>query len=40
MAHRTRDRVDAIVLTHGHEDHTGALRYLVKDINVPIYGSR
>jgi len=30
-----RDRVDAIVLTHGHEDHTGALRYLVKDINVP-----
>ncbi len=34
-----KDRVDAIVLTHGHEDHTGALRYLVKDINVPIYGS-
>ncbi len=34
-----RDRVDAIVLTHGHEDHTGSLRYLVKDINVPIYGS-
>lgn len=34
-----RDRVDAIVLTHGHEDHTGALRYLVRDVNVPIYGS-
>ncbi|HEY7931875.1 MAG TPA: ribonuclease J [Acidimicrobiales bacterium] len=34
-----RDRVDAIVLTHGHEDHTGALRYLVKDVNVPIYGA-
>ena len=35
-----KDRVDAIVLTHGHEDHTGALRYLVKDINVPIYGAQ
>ena len=34
-----KDSVDAIVLTHGHEDHTGALRYLVKDINVPIYGA-
>ncbi len=34
-----KDRVDAIVLTHGHEDHTGALRYLVIDINVPIYGA-
>ena len=34
-----KDRVDAIVLTHGHEDHTGALRYIVKDINVPIYGA-
>ncbi len=34
-----RDRVDAIVLTHGHEDHTGSLRYLLKDVNVPVYGS-
>ena len=34
-----KDRVDAIVLTHGHEDHTGSLRYLVKDVNVPIYGA-
>ncbi len=34
-----RDRVDGVVLTHGHEDHTGALRYLLKDVNVPVYGS-
>jgi ribonuclease J len=32
-------QVDGIVLTHGHEDHTGALQYLVRDLNVPIYGS-
>ncbi len=34
-----KDKVDGIVLTHGHEDHTGALQYLVRDLNVPIYGS-
>ncbi len=34
-----RDRVDGIVLTHGHEDHTGALRYLLADVNVPVYGA-
>lgn len=33
------DRVDGIVLTHGHEDHTGALRYLVRDVRAPIYGA-
>ncbi len=33
------DRVDAIVLTHGHEDHTGGLAYLLRDLRVPIYGS-
>jgi ribonuclease J len=33
------DRVDGIVLTHGHEDHTGGLAYLLRDLRAPIYGS-
>jgi ribonuclease J len=32
-------RVDGIVLTHGHEDHTGGLAYLLRDLSTPIYGS-
>ena len=33
------DRVDGIVLTHGHEDHVGALAYLLRDVSAPLYGS-
>ncbi len=33
------ERVEGIVLTHGHEDHIGALAYLLQDVSAPIYGS-
>ena len=34
------DRVEAVVLTHGHEDHIGALTYLLREISgVPVYGT-
>ena len=32
-------RVDGVILTHGHEDHTGGLAYLVRDFPVSVYGS-
>jgi len=34
------DAVEGIVLTHGHEDHVGALPYVLKQLNVPVWGTR
>jgi len=35
-----RDKLKAIVLTHAHEDHVGALPYILKHLSVPIFGTR
>ncbi len=34
-----RNKVRSIILTHGHEDHIGAMPFLLKEINIPVYGT-
>lgn len=37
---RHRSKIRAFLITHGHEDHIGALPYVLRDINVPVYATR
>lgn len=35
-----RSKLKAMIITHGHEDHIGAIPFVIKELNIPIYGTR